>query len=73
MDAPVVDEGLDPDLLSSSLFASNIASALADETSTGLNLPCVIGYSHAHQIFFILKMTIIFFLANLYAQKYEDL
>lgn len=32
MDAPMADEGLDPDLLSSSLFASNIASALADET-----------------------------------------
>ena len=38
MDAPMADEGLDPDLLSSSLFASNIASALADETPAGLNL-----------------------------------
>ena len=45
MDAPMVDEGLDPDLLSSSLFASNIASALADEKPTGLSLPCDIRYS----------------------------
>jgi len=45
MDAPVVDEGLDPDLLSSSLFASNIASALADETSTECPSVCPAVYN----------------------------